>query len=209
MPTRDTALEKLARSQLFALDLRPENAPQAIAAELGGPDAATPVVWNDADSALMVFPAETRVRLAKGFVFIELAVATDQTGRDTVLLPFRIGAAPNEAVASAVSEPHPRGNPVIAARWGSVMVPAVWHAVLRAGNTLLAGSKVDRPLVVSGVYTPGQVLSYVVTAPVDASEIREYLTSAIHSDVLPDLSVLNRRHLGSLPLQRSKATPRR
>lgn len=205
MPPRNTELERLARSQLFVMDLRAEQAPQAIAAQLGGPDEKTPVLWRDADSELLVFPGETRVRLAKGFIFVELTVATDQTGRDTLLLPFRIGASPDEAVASAVAETVPRGNEIIAARWANIATPIVWHAILRAGSALLARRKLKRPLAVSGVYTLGRVLSYLVAEPVTAQDVRDYFTSVVRADVLPDLPALNRRHLGSLPSLRKKS----
>ena len=205
MPSRQLELRKLARTQLFVLDLRRSQAPAAIGAGLGGPDAKTPVLWQDADSTLLVFPGETQVRLAKGFVFVELTVASDQTGRDTLLFPFRIGGSPNEAVATAVTETVPRGNAILAARWANVATPIVWHAVLRAGNGLLAGRKVDRPLAVAGVYTLGAVLSYLITAPVTAQDVREYFTRT-QTDVLPDLSTLNRRFLGTLPRLRTSPT---
>jgi hypothetical protein len=205
MPHEHRELEKLARSQLFVLDLPLAQAPERIAAQLGGPDGKAPVLWRDADSELLVFPGETRVRFAKGFVFVELTVATDQTGRDTIVFPFRVGSSPNEAVATAVTETVPRGNPIIAARWGATATRIVWHAVLRAGEGLLARRKLARPMRVSGVYTLGRVLSYLVTEPVTADDIREYFSSVVRDDVLVDLSALNRRHLGSLPLLRKKS----
>ena len=205
MPQERRALEKLARSQLFVLDLSLAQAPEQIAAQLGGPDAKVPVLWRDADSELLVFPAETRVRLAKGFVLVELTVASDQSGRDTLVFPFRVGSSPNEAVATAVTETVPRGNAIVAARWGATATRIVWHAVLRAGEALLARRKLARPMRVSGVYTLGRVLSYLATEPVTADEVREYFTSVVKDDVLVDLSALNRKYLGSLPLIRKKS----
>jgi hypothetical protein len=206
MASRDPELKRVARSQLFVLDLRPADAPGAIGAQLGGPDAKLPVRWRDADSEVLVYPAETQVRYAKGFVFVQLLLATDQTGRDTLLFPFRVGSSPNEAVATAISETLPRGNPVLAARWGHIATPIVWNAVLRAGGTLLQRRKLTKPLAVSGVYTLGRVLSYLVTEPITAADVRDYFTNVLRDDVLPDLSVLNRRYLGNLPLLRTRRT---
>ncbi|MEO8193525.1 MAG: hypothetical protein ABI681_06715 [Gemmatimonadales bacterium] len=203
MPPRNSELERLAGSQLFVLDLRSGQAPKAIAEQLGGPDAQTPVRWRDADSELLVFPAETRVRLAKGFVFVELTVATDQTGRDTLVFPFRIGSSPDEAVTSAVSETVPRGNPVIASRWAGVATPLVWFAILRAGKGLLARQRLARPLTVAGVYTLGRVLSFIFTEPVSAGQMRDYFTSLSPDDSPPDLPAITRGHLGTLPLLRT------
>ncbi len=204
MPVRNRELEQLARSQLFVLDLRDDDAAAAIAAQLGGGDATSPLVWRDADSALLIYPGETRVRLAPGFVLVELRVATDQTGVDTLVLPFRIGGSPNEAVATAVTETIPRGNSVLAARWGTTAGTIVWHAILRAGTALLAHRKLAQPMTISGVYTLGRVLSFLATTPVDAAQLRRYFVETLKSDVVPDLSVLNRRFLGSLPMKRSR-----
>ena len=204
MSVRNRELEQLARSQLFVLDLRDEDAAAAIAAQLGGGDATSPIVWRDADSALLLYPGETRVRLAPGFVLVELRVATDQTGTDTLVLPFRIGASPNQAVATTVTETIPRGNAVLAARWGTPASTIVWHAILRAGAALLAHRKLAQPMTISGVYTLGRVLSFLATTPVDAADVRTYFVETLKSDVVPDLSVLNRRFLGSLPIKRSR-----
>ncbi len=204
MSVRNRELEQLARRQLFVLDLRDDDAAAAIAAQLGGGDAQSPLVWRDADSALLIYPGETRVRLAPGYVLVELRVATDQTGVDALVLPFRIGGSPNQAVATAVTETIPRGNAVLASRWGTTASTVVWHAILRAGAALLAHRKLAQPMTISGVYTLGRVLSFLATTPVDAAEVRAYFVDTLKSDVVPDLSVLNRRFLGSLPIKRSR-----
>ena len=204
MPPRNGEIQRLARSQLFVLDLRLEQAPQAIAAQLGGADSETPVLWRDADSALLVFPGETRVQLAKGFVFVELTVATDQTGHEKLLFPFRIGSSPGEAVASSVAESLPRGNAIIASRWARIATPLVWYAILRAGNGLLARRKLAKPVSVAGIYTLGRTLSFVFTEPVEAKQLREYLFAPTpHDDSPTDLSTLTRGDFGSLPLSRA------
>lgn len=203
MPARRPDLQQLAKSQLFVLDLRVTDAPAAIGAHLGGDDATAPVLWHDAESELLVRPADTRVRLAPGFLLVELRVACDQVPDDRLVLPFRIGRSPNEAAAVAVSEALPRGNALLASRWGAIATPVVWHAVLRAGHALLARRKLARPMVVAGVYTLGKVLSFLVTEPVRAADIRTYFTEQLKDTRIPDLSTLNRRFLGTLPLVRS------
>lgn len=201
---RNRELETLARAQLFVLDLRPADAPALIAAQLGGNEPKTAVVWRDAESELVVYPGETRVRLAPGFVIIELHVASDQTGRDILVIPFRVGGSPNEAVATAFTETVPRGNALLAARWGPVATTITWHALLRAGQALLARRRLKQPMAIGGVYTLGAVLSFLVTLPVNAEDVTTYFTGTLETDVVPDLSVLNRRYLGSLPVSRAK-----
>ncbi len=204
MSPRNRELESVAKQQLFVLDLRMRDAAMRIARHFGGDDAKGPVVWRDAESELLVYPGETRVRIAPGFVFVELRVATDQTGVDSLVIPLRVGRSPNQAVATAVSESVPRGNAIIAARWGTVATTITWHALLRAGQDLLARRKLAQPMQVSGVYTLGRVISFLATLPVNADSVRTYFTETLRTDVVPDLSVLNRRYLGALPIRRTR-----
>jgi len=177
-----------------------------IAAQLGGPAASSrepqSFVWTDAESELIVHPQATRVRYAPGFVFVELGVECDQTGPARLLFPFKVGGSPNEAVLVAITEGQPRGDAVLAARWAEPATTLVWHAVLRAGLALLKQRRSKTPLTISGVYTLGQVLSFIATEPVDVADLRRYYEELGTLHQPGDLSVLNRRFLGSLPLQR-------
>lgn len=202
MATDTAALRALAKQQLFVMDLRLADAPAAIAAQLGGPDARRPVVWRDADSELLVHPGRTRVRLAPGFVFVELTVECDQAGPGPLVFPFKIGGSPNEASLVAVAEPQPRGDALLARRWATPATDIVWHAVLRAGQAQIARRRSATPLVLGGVYTLGRVLSFIATRAVAADELRRYYGELRDSREMPDLTVLNRRFLGSVPLKR-------
>jgi hypothetical protein len=198
MPASNPALEALARSQVFVQDLTLDQAPGAIAAQLGGPDSRTPVLWRDADSELLVYPSETKVRLAKGFIIVELTVASDQTQRASIVFPFRVGSSPNEAVVSAVSETAPRGNAIIAARWARVATPLLLFAILRAGNYLLDRANPARPMSVAGVFTAGTVISFLFTEPVDAEQVREYFKNVRANRITIDPDALTRSHLGPI-----------
>lgn len=200
-------LRSLAKSQLFVMDLREADAGPLLAAQFGGDNPRQPVVWRDAESELLVWPARTRVRLAAGFVLVELAVATDQTGEGRLVLAYKIGASPNEASLTAVSEARPRGDALLAARWAEPVTQLVWFALLRCGQTLLARRRSKTDLTVSGVYTLGRVLSFIATEPVSAEQLREHYTDIRRGEQPLDLSLLNRRFLGSLPLRRTKTLP--
>jgi hypothetical protein len=209
MPVSEDLLQlrALAKSQLFVMDLREADAAPLLAAQFGGTNPKQPVVWRDAESELLVWPARTRVRLAPGFVLVELAVATDQTGEGRLVLAYKIGASPNEASLTAVSEARPRGDALLAARWAEPVTQLVWFALLRCGQTLLARRRSKTDLTVSGVYTLGRVLSFIATEPVSAEQLREHYTDIRRGGQPLDLSLLNRRFLGSLPLRRTKTLP--
>lgn len=195
-------LRALAKTQLFVMDLTLADAPGLLAGQFGGTDLKQPVVWRDAESELLVHPARTRVRYAPGFVFVELAVFTDQTGDAQLLLAYKIGASPNEASLTAVAESRPRGNATLAARWAEPVTPLVWFSLLRCGQVMLGRRRSKTPLVVAGVYTLGKVLSFIATEPVSTDALRDYYTDVRGGDQPLDLSILNRRYLGNVPLIR-------
>jgi len=199
----EIALRALAKTQLFVMDLREADASPLLAAHLGSANPKQPVVWRDAESELLVYPTRTQVKLAPGFVFVELAVSTDQTGDAQLLFAYKIGATPNEASLTAVSENRPRGDATLATRWAEPATRLVWFALLRCGEALLALRRSKTPLVVSGVYTLGKVLSFITTAPVSAGELRDYYAGVRKGEKPLDLSLLNRRYLGSVPLRRT------
>jgi hypothetical protein len=196
-------LRALAKTQLFVIDLREADASARLAAQLGAGNPQQPIVWRDADSELLVYPGRTRVKFAPGFVLVELGVATDQTGDAQLVFTFKVGASPNEASLTAVSEARPRGDPTLAQRWAEPATRLVWFGLLRCGQALLERRRNKTPLVVSGVYTLGKVLSFITTAPVGADELRQYYADVRGGQRPLDLSVLNRRYLGSVPLRRS------
>lgn len=209
MPVSENLLQlrALAKSQLFVMDLREADAPALLAGQFGGSNPQQAIVWRDAESELLVHPARTRVKFAPGFVLVELGVTTDQTGDAQLLLAYKIGASPNEASLTAVSEARPRGDATLATRWAEPVTQLVWFALLRCGQTLLARRRSKTALTVSGVYTLGRVLSFIATEPVGAEQLRDHYTDIRRGAQPLDLSLLNRRFLGSLPLRRTKTLP--
>jgi len=204
MPVSDEELKlrALAKTQLFVMDLRETDASPLLAAQLGSTNTRQPVVWRDAESELLVYPSQTRVKFAPGFVLVELTASSDQTGRAQLVFAYKIGATPNEASLTAVAESQPRGDATLATRWAEPATRLLWFALLRCGQVLLERRRSPEPLVVSGVYTLGKVLSFIATAPVGAGELRQYYAEVRTGDQPLDLSVLNRRYLGSVPLRR-------
>jgi hypothetical protein len=152
---------------------------------------------------MIVHAGQTRVKFAPGFVLVELTVETDQTGATRLVFAYKIGASPNEASLTAVSEPRPRGDATLATRWAEPATTIVWHAVLRAGQALLQRRRAKVPLELAGVYTLGRVLSFIATQPVGNDALRGYYQDLRQGTEPLDLSVLNRRFLGSVPLKRT------
>src|SRR5438874_1110128 len=92
------------------------------------------VVWVDADSTVLVQAAKAQVVLRPGLALVELPMSTDQTGTVSLVIPLRVGSSGADATLLAVTEGLPRGNPKLAARWGTVAQDAVWQGLLRMGQ---------------------------------------------------------------------------
>jgi hypothetical protein len=62
-------------------------------------------------------------------VLISIDLETDQTGRTPLVVAFALGSSEAAGLVVATDE-LPRGNPVLAARWGSTTQAAAWSALL-------------------------------------------------------------------------------
>jgi len=94
----------------------------------------TPVIWSDGDSEMVVDLAELTTSLEPGLVVIQLTVETDQTGKHTLAVPFSIASSEKDAYLVALTESLPRGNALLASRWGRPAQDALWQALLRVGK---------------------------------------------------------------------------
>jgi hypothetical protein len=94
----------------------------------GGPPAQ--VIWVDAGDEVLVHLDSTRVSILDRLLLVSVDLETDQTGRSPLVCTFALGGANDPAGLVAVAEDLPRGNPVLAARWGLLLQNAVWAALL-------------------------------------------------------------------------------
>jgi hypothetical protein len=192
--------------QVFLLDVPPQELTRLLMRQITSDDSSgTPVVWADGDSEIVVYPERLRLALQPGLVLIELMLATDQTGVASLVIPFIIGKSSEDAVLMAVTEEVPRGNHLLASRWGQVVQDALWEALIRVGQNLLRERAPNDSLAVAGVFADTERLSYIVTPPVSAAEISEY-----YSQFGPDIRELRRTRLARAKfIQLKKRTPRR
>lgn len=140
-----------------------------------------PVVWREGDSEIVAYPPELRVSLRPGLILVELPVATDQTGKTSLVIPLSAGSSPGDAALVALTESLPRGNSLLAARWGFFVQEVVWAAVLNVGQARLASVPGAADMVVSGVYATDGHLVFIMAPDYKAPEIGDYF-----ADVAPD-----------------------
>lgn len=112
-----------------ALAGQPASAAPSNAAALGS---APPnvVLWEDAGDEVLVHLDSLRVLLPERMVVVSVDLESDQTQRAPVILRFVFGSTEDAFGMVASTDELPHGNPVLAARWGTIVREVVWAALI-------------------------------------------------------------------------------
>jgi len=109
----------------------------ALARRLASPDtlpagfgAPPPVVWVDGADEVLVHLPSLRVALRDKLVAVSVDLECDQTGRETLVMPFAVGGLRDPAGLVAATEALPRGDGLLVGRWGRILQDATWSALL-------------------------------------------------------------------------------
>lgn len=121
---------------------------------------ASTVVWVDHGDEVAVHLDSLQVRLLQSSLLVSVDLETDQTGRATLVMAFALGTPGDPAGMVAVTDDLPRGNGVLAARWGKTLQMAVWASLLGFAQDT-AAQQGGAPLALA--VTPGQLT--VVAGP--------------------------------------------
>jgi hypothetical protein len=89
----------------------------------------TTVVWVDRGDEVLVHLDSLQTQISGSTVLISLDLETDQTGRTPLVAAFSLGTDGQGGLIAATDE-YPRGNGVLAARWGGAFQTAAWSALL-------------------------------------------------------------------------------
>ena len=88
------------------------------------------VVWTDRGDDVLVYLDSIRAKVLDRMLYVSIDLETDQTGRTPLVCVFALGLATDPAGMVAVSDELPRGNGLLASRWGESVQVAVWNALL-------------------------------------------------------------------------------
>lgn len=88
------------------------------------------VIWVDAGDEVLVHVDSMQVRILNQLVLVSVDLETDQTGRTPLVVSFSLGDANDPGGLLASTDDLPRGNGILAARWGRVLQNAVWASLL-------------------------------------------------------------------------------
>jgi hypothetical protein len=112
----------------------------AVAARLGGSVAANgdsapaatqkAVIWVDRGDEVLIHLDSVRVKIADRLLLMSVDLETDQTGRTALVTAFALGDDKDPAGLVAATDDLPRGNGMLASRWGRIMQEALWACVL-------------------------------------------------------------------------------
>lgn len=90
----------------------------------------TSVVWVDAGDEVLVHMESLTTQITGQCVLVSIDLETDQTGRTPLVVAFSLGHDDKGALIAATDE-FPRGNGLLAARWGVQVQQAAWNALLQ------------------------------------------------------------------------------
>jgi hypothetical protein len=95
-----------------------------------GPAPTGGVVWVDAGDEVLVHLDAAQVRILDQALLVSVDLETDQTGRTPLTVVFALGTATDPSGLAATTDEFPRGNGLLAARWGASLQAAVWSSLL-------------------------------------------------------------------------------
>jgi hypothetical protein len=123
-----------------------------------------PVVWVDRGDEVLVHLESTQVRIQDTSVLVSVDLETDQTGRQPLVVVFSLGNGGDAAGLVATTDELPRGNALLASRWGQQLQQAVWASFISMSQTHAS----ERRLAPLGLVIKGNTLNFQAGAPLVA-----------------------------------------
>jgi hypothetical protein len=130
------SLADLLRPRLTAAAALTAGAAGAASAAGAAATTASPpasVVWVDGGDEVLVHLDSLATQVVGSTALVSLDLETDQTGRTPLVVAFAMSADGTAGLVAATDQ-LPRGNGVLAARWGAVVREAAWSALLALAN---------------------------------------------------------------------------
>jgi|SRR5579872_27983 len=141
--------------------------PAAGGATLTRQRAAGQVIWVDAGSEVMVHLASVQTHIADGLLLVAVDFECDQTGRTTMVASFAMNSGSDAAGLFSATDELPRGNGLLAARWGRIYQDAVWAAL----TGLISDHAAERKLFPLGLICAKGMLTLRSGTPLIASQL--------------------------------------
>jgi hypothetical protein len=114
------------------------------------------VVWVDGGDEVLVHLDSTSTQIVDQTVLVSIDLESDQTGRTPLVVAFALPPTQEAGLVVATDE-YPRGNGLLASRWGRAVQAAAWSAML----TLAADHASERGMAPLGLAVTGGQLHLV------------------------------------------------
>ena len=88
------------------------------------------IVWDDSGDQALVHLGSVVVRLVANSFVVSVDLETEQTGRAPLIVVLAFGTERDPAGLVATTDALPRGDAMLAARWGRVLQQTVWAALI-------------------------------------------------------------------------------
>jgi hypothetical protein len=125
----------------------------ALQSPTGGP--LPRVVWVDAGSEVLVHLDSIKVSIGDRIILVSIDLESDQTGRTPLVSAFAVASPQDPAGMLMATDEYPRGNGILASRWGEAFTQAAWAALL----DLLSDVAAERKLSPVGIVAvPGAAM---------------------------------------------------
>jgi hypothetical protein len=133
MPSVPRARSTKRQAFRIANRLTPTSLARSLSDALTGPThkRAAEVIWEDRGSQILLYVGKLQVRLADGVLVVAVDVETTESGRTTLIVRYVFGSATGAAGLVASSDAVVHGDPLVAARWGSLLRDVIWAAIVR------------------------------------------------------------------------------
>ncbi len=87
------------------------------------------VIWVDAGSEVMIHLDSIQTNIVNGMLVVSTDFECDQTGRTPLIAALAMNQGKDAAGLFATTDELPRGNGLLAARWGAIYQNALWAAL--------------------------------------------------------------------------------
>lgn len=98
--------------------------------EQSGAGRARSILWSDFGDEVLVHIDSVQLRFVKRFAVVRVDLETEQTGRAPLIVTLALGSTQDGAGLVAATDALPRGNAMLASRWGRVLQETVWSGLL-------------------------------------------------------------------------------
>jgi hypothetical protein len=125
------------------------------------------VIWLDAGSEVMVHLDSTKTHIGDGQLLVSVDFECDQTGRTPLIAAFGMNRGSDAAGLFCTTDALPRGNGLLAARWGRIYQDALWAAL----TSLIADHAAERKLFPLALICANSTLRLASGPPLNARQL--------------------------------------